>query len=101
AAQCQGATRFDAGPGTWGRAAATSFYPGKNLGGYGDGGAVLTDDEVLAARVRLLRNHGGEAKYEHRVVGWNSRLDALQAIVLSAKLCRLPEWNRQRATAAR
>lgn len=100
AAQCHGATRNGDAPGTWGRAAATSFYPGKNLGGYGDGGAVLTDDEVLAARVRALGNHGGEAKYEHRIVGWNSRLDALQAMVLSAKLQRLRDWNAQRAAAA-
>jgi dTDP-4-amino-4,6-dideoxygalactose transaminase len=100
AAQCQGASRFGRGPGSWSRAAATSFDPGKNLGAYGDGGAVLTDDEVLAARVRALGNHGLVANDEHRIVGWNSRLDALQAIVLSAKLRHLRGWNAERATAA-
>lgn len=100
AAQSQGATRFGHGPGHHGVAAATSFYPGKNLGAYGDGGAVLTDSEEIARGVRLLRDHGSETKYEHAVVGTNSRLDALQALVLSAKLKRLDEWNQLRRDAA-
>lgn len=99
AAQCQGATRLGRTAGADGLA-ATSFYPGKNLGAYGDGGAVLTDDADLAATVRALANHGGLSKYSHDLVGFNSRLDALQAVVLRAKLRRLPEWNATRRTAA-
>jgi dTDP-4-amino-4,6-dideoxygalactose transaminase len=101
AAQAHGATRNGRTPGAWGRAAATSFYPGKNLGAYGDGGAVTTDNAELASRVRALRNHGGNGRYDHRMVGWNSRLDTLQAAVLLAKLPHLQEWNDQRAQAAR
>jgi dTDP-4-amino-4,6-dideoxygalactose transaminase len=100
AAQAQGARRHGAGAGTLGDAAATSFYPGKNLGAYGDAGAVLTGSAELAERVRLLREHGSPRKYEHAVVGYNSRLDTLQAVVLSAKLRRLPGWNDARRAAA-
>ncbi|ACU77320.1 DegT/DnrJ/EryC1/StrS aminotransferase [Catenulispora acidiphila DSM 44928] len=101
AAQCQGATRLGRTPGSGpGAIAATSFYPGKNLGAYGDGGAVLTDDEDLAAAVRKLGSHGGLVKYAHDIAGVNSRLDALQAVVLRAKLRRLPEWNAARQAAA-
>ena len=101
AAQCQGATRLGRTPGSGpGAIAATSFYPGKNLGAYGDGGAVLTDDEELAATVRKLGSHGGLVKYAHDIAGVNSRLDALQAVVLRAKLRRLPEWNAARQAAA-
>ncbi|WP_405578385.1 DegT/DnrJ/EryC1/StrS family aminotransferase [Streptomyces sp. NBC_01190] len=99
AAQCQGATREGRSPGSGG-IAATSFYPGKNLGAYGDAGAVLTDDEDAAARVRAIANHGGVAKYRHDVAGFNSRLDGLQAVVLRAKLARLAEGNRARRAAA-
>ncbi len=88
AAQCQGATRHGRGAGVGG-IAATSFYPGKNLGAYGDAGAVVTDDEALATVVRTIGSHGGLRKYVHDVVGVNSRLDALQAVVLRAKLARL------------
>lgn len=80
--------------------AATSFYPGKNLGAYGDAGAVLTDDPKLADAVRVQANHGGRTKYDHEVVGRNSRLDALQAVVLRAKLRRLAAWNEARRAAA-
>jgi dTDP-4-amino-4,6-dideoxygalactose transaminase len=80
--------------------AATSFYPGKNLGAYGDAGAVLTDRPELAERVRLLRAHGERRRYAHELIGCNSRLDSLQAVVLSAKLRRLDEWNGLRRAAA-
>lgn len=100
AAQSQGARRNGAPSGSLGDFAATSFYPGKNLGAFGDAGAVMTDDEVLAAKVRKLRNHGGIARYEHSVLGRNSRLDGIQAVVLSAKLAHLDEWNQLRRDAA-
>jgi dTDP-4-amino-4,6-dideoxygalactose transaminase len=100
AAQSHGARRFGAGAGALGDAAATSFYPGKNLGAYGDGGAVLTSSAQAAARMRMIRDHGSPAKYRHEVVGVNSRLDTLQAVVLSAKLRRLEAWNAARRAAA-
>lgn len=99
AAQSQGATRFGRGAGTFGLAAGTSFYPGKNLGAYGDAGAALTDDADLAEDVRAIGGHGGTKKYEHRLVGVNSRLDTLQAVVLRAKLKRLAAWNQERRDA--
>ncbi len=82
--------------GTLGHAAAFSFVPAKNLGCYGDGGMVTTNDDVLAERVRLLRDHGSSKKYRHEVVGYNSRLDALQAAILSVKLKCLDDWNEAR-----
>ena len=100
AAQSQGARRLDTGAGALGHVAATSFYPGKNLGAYGDAGAVLTDSDDLAARMRMIRDHGSPRKYEHEVIGLNSRLDTLQAVVLSAKLRRLARWNAARQAAA-
>jgi len=100
AAQAQGARRHGRPAGSLGDAAATSFYPGKNLGAYGDAGAVTTDSAEIAERVRLLGQHGSPRKYEHRVLGFNSRLDTLQAVVLSAKLRRLDRWNAARRTAA-
>jgi dTDP-4-amino-4,6-dideoxygalactose transaminase len=100
AAQSQGARRHGRAAGTLGSAAATSFYPGKNLGAYGDAGAVLTDDEDLARAIGLLRDHGSPRRYEHSVLGFNSRLDTLQAVVLSAKLKRLDGWNEDRRKAA-
>ncbi len=100
AAQCQGARRHGRHAGQVGAVAATSFYPGKNLGAYGDGGAILTNSDALAARVRALRNYGSETKYEHPETGFNSRLDTLQAVVLSAKLHRLARWNDERRAAA-
>jgi dTDP-4-amino-4,6-dideoxygalactose transaminase len=100
AAQCQGATQHGAGMGTVGVAAGTSFYPGKNLGAYGDAGAVVTDDDELADRLRLLGNHGSSRKYEHPAFGVNSRMDTVQAVVLRAKLARLAEWNSERQAAA-
>jgi dTDP-4-amino-4,6-dideoxygalactose transaminase len=100
AAQAQGASRNGACVGNIGHAAATSFYPGKNLGAYGDAGAVLTGSDDLAARMRIIRDHGSPRKYEHELPGVNSRLDALQAVVLSAKLRRLAGWNAARREAA-
>ena len=99
AAQCQGALRHGRGAGADG-IAATSFYPGKNLGAYGDAGAVVTPDEEQARVVRTLGSHGGLQKYVHEMVGVNSRLDALQAVVLRAKLARLAVWNAARRAAA-
>ncbi|MGH9027319.1 MAG: DegT/DnrJ/EryC1/StrS family aminotransferase [Acidimicrobiia bacterium] len=87
--------------GSFGAVAATSFYPGKNLGAYGDGGAVLTDDDALAVRVRVLRNYGSDDQYDHPETGFNSRLDTVHAVVLRAKLRRLERWNEQRRIAAR
>jgi dTDP-4-amino-4,6-dideoxygalactose transaminase len=100
AAQSQGARRGGRSAGTLGHVATTSFYPGKNLGAYGDAGAVLTDSDELAARMRMIRDHGSRHKYEHEVIGLNSRLDTLQAVVLSAKLRRLARWNALRQAAA-
>ena len=100
AAQAQGATRNGAIAGGLGDIAGTSFYPGKNLGAYGDAGGVLTNDADLATKVRSLRNYGSEVKYHHPEIGFNSRLDTLQAVVLSAKLKRLAGWNEQRRAAA-
>jgi dTDP-4-amino-4,6-dideoxygalactose transaminase len=73
-----------------------SFFPSKNLGGYGDGGMMVTQDEALAARLKRLRMHGGAKQYFHDEVGFNSRLDALQAVVLSAKLPHLAAWSAKR-----
>jgi dTDP-4-amino-4,6-dideoxygalactose transaminase len=99
-AQAQGATRLGCKAGGLGDVAATSFYPGKNLGAFGDAGAVMTNNPQLAERLLRLRNHGGTARYQHLDFGVNSRLDTLQAVVLTAKLTLLDEWNRQRAAAA-
>ncbi|MDQ4096646.1 MAG: DegT/DnrJ/EryC1/StrS family aminotransferase [Actinomycetota bacterium] len=99
AAQAHGATRDGQGPGRLG-VATTSFYPGKNLGALGDGGAVLTDVPEVADRVRALRNYGRTEKYVHAAIGFNSRLDSLQAAVLHAKLERLEDWNARRRAAA-
>ncbi|HET6953725.1 MAG TPA: DegT/DnrJ/EryC1/StrS family aminotransferase [Acidimicrobiales bacterium] len=101
AAQSQGATHHGRSSGSVGAVAGTSFYPGKNLGAYGDAGAVLTNDATTAGTVRALRAHGGTRKYTHDLVGVNSRLDTLQAVVLRAKLARLAGWNEQRRAAAR
>src|SRR5581483_6179054 len=93
AAQAHGARRDGKGAGSLGDVAATSFYPGKNLGAYGDAGAVLTGSSAVADRMRMIADHGSPAKYRHEVLGVNSRLDTLQAVVLSAKLRRLAAWN--------
>lgn len=100
AAQSQGARTGTRAAGGLGDVAAMSFYPGKNLGAFGDAGAVTTSSGRIADRVARLRNHGGTRRYEHEVVGLNSRLDGLQAVVLSAKLRHLDAWNRERAAIA-
>lgn len=100
AAQAQGSSQQGTGIGGWGLVAATSFYPGKNLGAFGDGGAIITNSSEIAHRVQSLRNHGSQVKYEHPELGFNSRLDTLQAVVLLAKLKRLSAWNEQRQRAA-
>jgi dTDP-4-amino-4,6-dideoxygalactose transaminase len=82
--------------GSMGRAAAFSFYPGKNLGACGEAGAVTTNDEALARKVRMLRDHGQVRKYYHDIEGYNGRLDAIQAGILRTKLKHLPDWNRKR-----
>ena len=100
AAQAHGAEYEDQRVGSIGHAASFSFYPGKNLGAYGDGGAITTDDATLVERLKALRDHGRTSKYEHAIVGYNSRLDSLQASVLSVKLNYLDGWNRQRQQVA-
>lgn len=100
ACQAHGAEYKGRRCGTMGDIAAFSFYPGKNLGAYGDGGAVTTTRADLAERVWVLRNHGQKVKYEHMVKGFNSRLDTLQAVVLRVKLRRLEQWNEARRQAA-
>jgi len=100
AAQCQGARRFGRGPAAVSGLGATSFYPGKNLGAYGDAGAVIANDGAVVESVRRLRNHGETARYQHSTVGFNSRMDTMQAVVLLAKLRRLDGWNEQRRQAA-
>lgn len=100
AAQSQGALRFGRSAGSLGAVAATSFYPGKNLGAAGDAGAVTTNDPQIAETVRMLAAHGSPSKYVHDVVGMNSRLDTVQAVYLRAKLSRLEKWNELRRDAA-
>lgn len=100
AAQAHGSRRHGMSMAQLSTVAATSFYPGKNLGAYGDGGAVLTNDDNLASRVRRLRNLGSSEKGRHDLIGFNSRLDSIQAVVLRAKLARLDEWNGLRKVAA-
>ena len=95
-AQAHGATYLSKKTGSWGHIGATSFYPAKNLGALGDGGAVTTDDDELAERVRLLRNYGSVRKYEHTEAGYNMRLDELQAAFLQVKMSHIDRWNRQR-----
>jgi dTDP-4-amino-4,6-dideoxygalactose transaminase len=82
--------------GTIGNAGTFSFYPGKNLGAYGDAGAVITNDDQLAERVRMIANHGSLVKHQHRMEGINSRMDGLQAAVLSVKLKYIQQWNEAR-----
>ena len=96
AAQAFGAMWRDRPAGSLGDAAAFSFYPTKNLSAAGDAGLLTTSSEALAERARMLRNHGMRRRYAHDEVGWNSRLDAVQAAILSVKLQHLPAWNQRR-----
>ena len=101
AAQAHGARYRGKRIGAHGDIVSWSFYPGKNLGCFGDGGAVTTDDPVLADRVRTLRNYGSRVKYQNDIKGHNSRLDELQAAILRVKLKRLDTWNGRRALLAK
>ena len=96
AAQAHGSAYNGAKVGASGRLTCFSFYPGKNLGAYGDAGAVTTNDFDEACKLRLLRDHGSPAKYQHAVIGTNARLDGIQAAILSIKLCQLDRWNHLR-----
>ena len=101
ACQAHGARLDGLMVGTYGKAGCFSFYPGKNLGAFGDAGMIVTDDADWAARLRALRDHGRAQKYVHTMVGYGERIDALQAAVLGAKLPHLDDWNRKRRAAAR
>jgi dTDP-4-amino-4,6-dideoxygalactose transaminase len=100
AAQAHGARYKSRRIGAIGHAAAWSFYPGKNLGAFADAGAVTTDDDALAEKIRQLRNYGSKVKYQNKFRGFNSRLDELQAAFLRVKLRWLDEWNGRRARQA-
>lgn len=96
ASQAHGAAYDGQRAGSMGQAGCFSFYPGKNLGAYGEAGAVTTNDEALAQRMRALRDHGQTAKHTHSHIGWNCRMDGMQGAVLSVKLKYLPEWTKLR-----
>ncbi len=96
AAQAHGARHHGRRAGSIGRIGCFSFYPGKNLGGYGEGGALVTDDPGIADRARVLRDHAQRQRYHHETVGYNYRMDAFQGAVLEVKLRHLDEWNRAR-----
>jgi dTDP-4-amino-4,6-dideoxygalactose transaminase len=100
ACQAHGARRDGIAAGSAGRVAAFSFYPAKNLGAFGDAGALVTDDDEIATHARALRQHGETGKYHHDFEGYTARLDTIQAIVLSEKLPLLDEWNAERRRAA-
>jgi len=100
ACQAHGAVYHGKKAGTLGNAAAFSFYPSKNLGAYGDAGAVTTDESAIAQRIKMLRDHGQTSKYHSEVIGYNSRLDGFQAAILSIKLRHLEAWNKKRQTIA-
>lgn len=101
AAQAHGARYKGRKVGSLSHASAFSFYPAKNLGALGDGGAVLTDDEQIAKKIRMLRNYGSEIKYENRELGYNTRLDEMQAAFLRVKLGFIDEWNSRRRLLAK
>lgn len=101
ACQAHGARYGDQAVGSIGDVGCFSFYPGKNLGAYGDGGSVVTNDPELTEKIRLLRNYGQKVRYIHESVGYNSRLDNMQAAILRVKLRYLEEWNERRRAAAK
>mgnify|MGYP001812346852 CR=1 FL=1 len=96
ACQAHGALYNDKKAGSMGTAGCFSFYPGKNLGAFGEGGAVVTQDERIADKIRMIRDHGQNEKYFHEIEGYNGRLDAIQAGILRIKLKRLGTWNQAR-----
>jgi len=100
-AQSFGSRYRDRATGSIGAAGAFSFFPSKNLGCYGDGGMVTTNDDEIASKIRMLRNHGSSQQYHHDVIGYNSRLDELQAVILRIKLKHIDDYNRQRLQVAR
>ncbi len=100
AAQAHGARYHDRAAGTFGDCACFSFYPGKNLGAYGDGGAIVTGDGVLAKKIRMFSNHGRTEKYNHEFEGINSRLDGIQAAILDVKLKHVERWTERRRAVA-
>ncbi len=100
AAQAHGAIYQEKRTGNLADAASFSFYPGKNLGAFGDGGAITTNDDSLANKLKMLRNYGSSIKYHHEMKGYNSRLDELQAAVLNVKLKHIDEWNSRRQKVA-
>jgi dTDP-4-amino-4,6-dideoxygalactose transaminase len=100
ACQAHGATYQGRRVGAFGVASCFSFYPGKNLGAFGEGGAVATDDAHLAARIRRLRDHGQTRRYEHAEIGYNARMEGIQGAVLGVKLRRLDDWNEARRSLA-
>jgi dTDP-4-amino-4,6-dideoxygalactose transaminase len=101
ACQAHGAEYKGRMAGSIGDAGCFSFYPGKNLGAYGEGGAVVTNNPELAEKIRRLRDHGQEKKYYHQMIGWNARMEGLQGAILSVKLKHLPQWNEARRGHAR
>ncbi len=101
ACQAHGSGYKGKNAGSLAHAAAFSFYPGKNLGAYGEGGAVTTDDDNITAKIRMLRDHGMSEKYKHQIVGRNERLDGLQGAVLDVKLKHLDAWNKARRSHAK
>ena len=101
ACQAHGATYKDKKAGSIGTVGCFSFYPGKNLGAYGEGGAVVTQDKEIAKKISMIRDHGQAEKYFHEIEGYNGRLDAIQAGVLRIKLKRLKEWNKARRNNAK
>jgi dTDP-4-amino-4,6-dideoxygalactose transaminase len=100
AAQAHGASYSGRRAGAFGRIGCFSFYPGKNLGAYGEGGAVTTNDDATASRVRALRDHGQSLKYRHEELGFNYRMDGIQGAVLRVKLGHLESWNSERRRVA-
>ncbi len=101
ACQAHGAEQNGKRAGSFGDLGCFSFYPGKNLGAYGEAGAVVTNDDRLAEKIRMFRDHGQAQKYVHRVVGWNARMDGIQGAVLSVKLPYLNRWNKARRRLAK